>query len=175
MASRGSAVLALVATACAAPRAAPTSALAPDPAYARLEDASDLDGRSVGPLAGGQHATLVIVFASWCGHCRHELAVLGDLVRDEPALRVVGVNAYETWSQLSDETRLREFLASTAPWLRVVHGDEALLGALGGVPKIPSLFLFDRHGRLVEDWRRQERAPPDLPDLRAAIRLAAAR
>ncbi len=164
--------LAALALSCAAPRTAPRRLAASDPAYDRLENAADIDGRPIGRLADGQQATLVIVFASWCGHCRHELAVIQDLVRAEPALRVVGVNAYETWSQLSDETRLREFLGANAPWLRVVHGDARLLRAFGGVPKIPSLFLYDRHGRLVVDWRRQERPPPELPDLRDAVRLA---
>jgi thiol-disulfide isomerase/thioredoxin len=117
--------------------------------------------------------TLVVVFASWCGACRAELATVDAVRARHPTLRVVGLNAYEEWGALSDEARLRAFVGEHAAWLRVVPAGDDLLPALGGVPKIPSLFVYDRAGRLAAAFRRDRRAPPDAAELDAALAAAA--
>ncbi len=137
-----------------------------------VEAAADIDGRRVGAPGPATRATAVVVFASWCGPCRHELAALGDIARKTPELRVIGVNAYETWGELSDETRLRDYLAAYAPWLRVVPATPSLLQSLGGVPKVPSLFFFDRDGNPSGEFRRAERAPPGRDELDRAVTRA---
>src|SRR2546423_1290094 len=58
------------AAAAVTPVAVPAVARSP---LAMIEATTDLDGTLVGALPGDQRATLVIVFASWCVHCRHEL------------------------------------------------------------------------------------------------------
>ncbi|ACY17656.1 TlpA family protein disulfide reductase [Haliangium ochraceum] len=146
-----------------------TPADAPAAALPTLEAARDLDGHAVGALTSEQHATVVVVFASWCGPCRHELALLGELRADEPRVRIVGVNAFEDYDDRSDEQRLRDFLASSAPWLRVVRADEPLMAALGQPSKIPTMYVFDRAGALVHSFRRDRRPPPDRAELSAAV------
>ena len=116
--------------------------------------------------------TVFVVFASWCGHCRDELRVLSELRAERPGLKIVGLNAYEDWGDASDDEKLRVYLAEHAPWLPVVKADASLLESLGGVPKIPSLFVFDGRGQLVEAFRRHERRPPSLGELRAALNRA---
>jgi hypothetical protein len=66
-------------------------------------------------------------------------------------------------------------VAANAPWLTVVRTDAAMLRDLGGVAKIPSLFVYDGAGRLVERYKRDQRAPPTLAELRAAIAQEPAR
>lgn len=131
--------------------------------------AQDIDGRTVGQRPDMQ-ATAVVVFASWCGPCRHELAVLGELVQEEPRLRVIGVNAYEEYEDRSSEDQLRAFLATAAPWLQVVRASESLLDALGHPTKIPTMFLFDGQGKLVQAYLRADRIPPDKAELQARLR-----
>lgn len=133
----------------------------------------DLDGRPLDAATPAPAATLVVVFASWCAPCRRELGLLGQLSREMPALRVIGVNAFEEYDQRSDRERLRTYLDRHAPWLQVVRETPALMAELGGVSKIPTLFLFDRAGRRVAAFRREQRpAPPELGELRAAARAA---
>ena len=133
--------------------------------------AKDLDGETVGQQDGVE-ATAVVMFASWCQPCRKELAMLGELRRDRPGLRVIGVNYYEEFEDRSDEERLRGFLAGSAPWLQVVRADKALFTALGRPSKIPTVFLFDGEGGLMERYLRAERAPPTREELEKALARA---
>ncbi len=155
------AVVALASTGCGA---AQTSSTAPSPLTV-LTAERDIDGTVVGEAAAGTQATVVVVFASWCGHCRRELAILGEISRQQPAVRMIGLNAYEQWGNRSDEQRLRQFLGEYAPWLQVVRARENLLGAFGGATKIPTLFVFDREGRLVREFRPTRRRPPGREEL----------
>ncbi len=141
----------------------------PRPDLGPLLASADIDGALVGPAKPGQDATLVIVFASWCGPCRRELALLGELRHQQPRARIIGLNAFEDWGKLSDQHKLRAFLAEHAPWLQVVHGDERVLQAMGSPRKIPSMYLFDHSGAPTELFLRTQRLPPDAAELRAAI------
>src|SRR5688572_33243496 len=59
-------------------------------ALALIEASATLDGPPIGAAPGT--ATLVVVFASWCGHCRDQLVAIDAVRGAHPALRVVGVN-----------------------------------------------------------------------------------
>ena len=161
-------LIALVALGCGATTTKQTPQTSSSPLNL-LQTERDIDGAVVGESDPKTQATVVIVFASWCGPCRHELAILGQISKQRPAVRIIGINAYEEWGNRSDEARLRRFLGQNAPWLQVVHAQRALLRAFGGVPKIPSLFLFDRDGRLVRAFKKDRRAPPGRQELQRAI------
>lgn len=169
-------VLGLAFAACGGGSSQPSapSPVEPSPALGILQDSADIDGRIVGAAGPQVRATAIVVFASWCSPCRQELHILGELVRDNPALRVIGINAYEEWGSFSDEQRLRAYLGAHAPWLQVVPSTGPLLAALGGVPKIPSLFLFNAAGQPVAEFQRVRRAPPGRDELAAAIEQAMA-
>lgn len=136
--------------------------------YRALVEATDINGSRVGPTAD-KRATLVVFFATWCHPCRNELAMLGELHARHPDVRIVGVNAYEEWNKLSDEKKLRAFLRDNASWLRVVRADKNLFAAFGGVAKIPTLFVFDKAGKLVKSFRRAKRPPPDRAELERTL------
>lgn len=151
--------------------ATPTAAqAAPEQGLAAVLRATDIHGRPVG-AAPHARATALVVFASWCGPCRRKLAVLGELTRDEPRLRVIGVSyaPYEEYGDRSSDEVLRGFVAEHAPWLQVVRADDALMDALGRPRKVPSLLLFDRRGQLVEAYLRARRQPPSRDELRGRI------
>jgi thiol-disulfide isomerase/thioredoxin len=139
----------------------------PPDAYAILAASPDLDGRAIGDANG--RATIAIGFASWCGHCRVELGELAAIV-ERPDLRVVGVNFrwQEEYDGRGDSAAVRDFLAREAPWLRVAPGDERLYTALGSPLKVPTIFVYDRAGRLAAVYDRR-RGP--MPDARALADL----
>lgn len=144
----------------------------PANAYDLILAKTAIDGRAIAQHVVGAEVTAALVFASWCHPCRRELAIMQTLQREQPRLRVVAINYYESWGQRSDDERLRAYLQKNAPELTVVRGDAALVESLGGVPKIPSLFLFDRRGQLIATFRRNERSPPEIDELRQAINAA---
>lgn len=124
----------------------------------------DVDGQVMGQAADTE-VTAVVVFASWCRYCRRELAVLNELSSADARLRIIGVNYYEK----DDGTRLRAYLAQQAPWLRVVRADRPLFNAFGRPSHVPSLYLFDRGGRLLSAYVPPRRKPPTMDELRARI------
>lgn len=153
----------------AAPRATDNPAEA---GLAALAGHHDISGA---PVELRQGPVVVVVFASWCGPCRRELATLSALRRELGSeVQFIGLNAYEEWGELSDGGKLRRFLEKSAPWLTVVRDDGRLLAAFGGVPKIPSLFVYDSRGRVVRAFRRNRRPPPTRAELAAAIEQARA-
>ena len=163
---RAAVVTSLAACASTTPR---TRAVNASDALASVERAVDLQGVTVGALPQGKQATVLIVFASWCGPCRYELATLDELRTHHPKVRIIGLNAYEEYEGRSDHLLLRRFLNEWAPWLRVVRAKPPVIAALGGVPKIPSLFVYDRRGILVREFSRAKRAPPSRAELRAVF------
>jgi len=144
------------------------------PSYRLVLDSKDIDGTAVGVPGPETRATVVVFFASWCGPCQRELGVLDELVKTDSALRVIGINAYEEWSDRSDERKLRAFVSDNAPWLEVVTATPELMAAFSGVPKIPTVFVFDAEGQLVEEFRRDRRDPPGKEELAKAIATAKA-
>lgn len=148
----------------------PKPAPAPTTLLAKVEAAPDLDGTVVGP--SDARATIVVVFASWCEHCKVELDVIAALRASHPRLRVLGVNykAHEEYADRGSAEAVRAYLASSAPWLRVVPADEALFTALGRPPKVPTILVFDHAGAVVEVFDRRERALPDAAELGELLR-----
>ncbi|MCB9563419.1 MAG: TlpA family protein disulfide reductase [Kofleriaceae bacterium] len=158
------------------PATAPTAAAPitdPHDAYPMLITARDLDGQPLGD-AGGR-ATVAVVFASWCVHCRHEMEVLGTLLDARADLRVVGVNyrEHEEYDDRGDSDAVRAFVRDRAPWLRVVPADDALFRALGAPPKVPTVYVYDGRGALVAMYDRRDRPAPEAAELGALLdRLA---
>jgi thiol-disulfide isomerase/thioredoxin len=139
-------------------------------AFALLEASPDLDARVVGPSAAP--ATIAIVFASWCGHCRDELAVVDRVRAAHPDARVVGINyrGHEEYAGRGGDSALRAYVAEHAPWLRVVPAGEALFEALGRPPKVPTIYVYDRAGALVARYDRRDRPLPGEAELAAVLR-----
>ncbi len=134
-----------------------------------IEASADLDGAPVG--ASTARATIVVVFASWCEHCKTELAVIDSLRAAHPRLRVLGVNyrAHEEYADRGSAAAVRAYVAANAPWLRVIPAGEALFTALGRPPKVPTIFVFDRAGALAAQYDRRRRKMPDAAELGALL------
>jgi thiol-disulfide isomerase/thioredoxin len=154
-----------------APQAAPAPAPAPRgaPSWQLLARARDLDGRVVGEAPG--RATIAIVFASWCGHCRHQIAQLAEVIDGRDDVRVVGINFlhHEEYDDRGDSQAVRAYLAGEAPWLQVVPAGEDLWRALGSPSKVPTLYVFDDAGELRQVFDRRTGELPTYSDLIAAL------
>jgi thiol-disulfide isomerase/thioredoxin len=103
----------------------------------------------------GARATLVNVWATWCGPCREEFPALLEVARARAGdgLRLMLVSAdFE-----DQEPAVREFLAARAvtdtAFLKT-GDDMAFINALS--PKwsgaLPATFIYDGGGRLVAFW-----------------------
>jgi len=150
----------------AAPAPAATPAAPTRDVLADILASPDLDGVPPGRVPGAR-ATVVVVFASWCSHCRDELAVLGGLVADRPGVRVVGVNykGHEEYDARGNSAAVRAYVQGSVPWLRVVPAGDRLFGELGSPPKVPTMFVYDASDRLVEVFDRRRRPLPDAGEL----------
>lgn len=142
-------------------------AFEPSQEFATLATLRDTAGRVVGTHEG---PTVAIVFASWCEPCRQEIALLERIQKERSHIRVIGVNAYEDFEGRSDQNRMLQFVAQY-PFLRVVVDKEAFT-ALGAPKKVPSLYVFNRHGELRTKFLREERDTPTEEELRGAITSA---
>ena len=97
---------------------------------------------------------LVTFFASWCPPCRAELAELKTLdgTYRQRGLYIVAVNEFEDFDGLSNSNKLAAFLERMELPFSVVKGSPALSKALGTITRIPTMFIFDRQGRLAHHF-----------------------
>lgn len=89
---------------------------------------------------------VVSFWASWCGYCRRQFALLDHLQGAAGAerLRVVVVNFKEP---ASDYRRVRRALrTSPVTW---THDRDGALSDAFGVESVPYLFVFDKAGNLA--------------------------
>jgi len=134
---------------------------------AQLDASRDLDQHVLGKADG---ATVAIVMASWCEHCRAELAVFDAVRARHPHVRWLAINykEHEEYDRRGNSIAIRA-LATELPWLRFVPADGELYRALGSPTLIPTVLVFDRAGTLVERYDRRERKPPDATQLDALL------
>lgn len=138
-------------------------------AWQQFTASPDLDGAVVGASPG--QATIAMVFASWCGHCRREVGELEELLSRRQDVRVIGVSFrhHEEYDQRGDSAAVRAFVRDQAPWMRVIPGDRALWRSLGAPTFVPAVYVFDRAGALVASYDRKDRDPPDADELDALL------
>jgi hypothetical protein len=155
-----------------APAPAPPPAEAPRrgaASWQMLAASRDLDGRTVGESPG--RATIAVVFASWCGHCRHQIGQLAEVIEGRDDVRVLGINFlhHEEYDDRGDSQAVRDYLAAEAPWLQVVPADEDLWRALGSPSKVPTIYVFDDAGELRQVWDRRDAELPTYSDVAAVL------
>jgi thiol-disulfide isomerase/thioredoxin len=117
---------------------------------------ADLSGRAIGAddLAG--KVVLVEFWATWCPPCRSTLEWLGSLQKTHGSKLAAVALAVE-----SPEAQVRSMASSLNPEVRWGITDAATAQAFGDITAVPTLFVFDRSGKLA---RVVYGAPPDLHD-----------
>ena len=149
----------------------PTSTTQSAPTVALLDRATDIDGQPIGAMSGDEKATIAIVFASWCGHCRNEMRELAVLRSDRSDVRYLGINyvQHEEYDGRGNSVAVRAMRDDLAPWLRVIPAGEMLWAQLGSPTKVPTIYIFDRHGVLAKTYDRRFDALPTFDELERVI------
>jgi thiol-disulfide isomerase/thioredoxin len=128
-------------------------------------DVADLDGK---PLKRAQLDGRVVVvefWATWCPPCRRTLAWLGELKKKNGSNLAIVTVAIE-----SDAANVKQILDELKLPARSMLGTPELARSFGDISAVPTLFIFDRHGKTVSVLYG---APPTLhAEAEAAIAKA---
>lgn len=116
----------------------------PDPAPDfKLED---LEGKPL-TLAGARGKVVLLNFwATWCGPCRAEIPDLIELQdKYRGQLQVIGLTVDD-----EDVRMIQRVVAGAGINYPVAMAPAAVRTQYGGIPALPTSFLLDREGRLVQ-------------------------
>jgi thiol-disulfide isomerase/thioredoxin len=138
----------------------------PDPAPAI--QLKDLDGKDLNLSAYRGKVILLNFWATWCGPCREEIPSLIELQkRYKDRLQVIGLAVDE-----DDEKVVRKFADSEGINYPLALSSIEIRMAYGGVGALPTLFVINPDGRIVQKhvglfnpvlYETEVRALLDLP------------
>jgi thiol-disulfide isomerase/thioredoxin len=117
----------------------------PSPAPAFL--LTDLDGKAISTAAYHGKVVLINFWATWCPPCREEIPEmigLADKFKDH--LQIIGVS-------MDDEatpSEVRDFARNAKMNYPIVMGSDKLSEEYGGIPALPTTFVLDTSGRVVQ-------------------------
>ncbi|MBI5771755.1 MAG: TlpA family protein disulfide reductase [Verrucomicrobia bacterium] len=105
----------------------------------------DVDGKAVSSAQFAGKVLVVDFWATWCGPCRQEIPGYIELQKKYGAdkLAVVGVSLDQAGPEV-----VKAFIAKNGVNYQMVMGDDAVIGAFGGVEAIPTTFLIDKAGQI---------------------------
>jgi thiol-disulfide isomerase/thioredoxin len=108
--------------------------------------AKDLDGNPVSTADWPGKVTLVTFWATWCQPCRAEIPALISLQKQYPdQLRVVGISVDD-----SPVDEVKDFVKKAGINYPVVMATKEIAEKFGGVPALPTSFVINREGRVVQ-------------------------
>lgn len=107
---------------------------------------------------GKGKVVLVDFWASWCGPCRRETAVIKDLLKEygPKGLDVVGV---AVWDEPDNTRKAIEELA--LPWPQILNA-QSVPTELYGIAGIPTIIIIDPDGKIVSRDKQDEELRADV-------------
>jgi thiol-disulfide isomerase/thioredoxin len=107
---------------------------------------NDLDGNVVSTAALRGKVVLINFWATWCPPCREEIPELIDLAnRYKDGLQVVGISMDD-----ADAAQVKDFATRMGMNYPVVMGGREIITPYGGVPGLPTTYVINRDGRIVQ-------------------------
>lgn len=114
----------------------------PLPAFA----IKDVNGNPISTDAWRGKVVLVNFWATWCGPCRMEIPWLVALASRYPdRLKVIGLSIDE-----QPPAAVKTFADGLGITYTVALADASLQQAFGGIPAVPSTFVVNTEGRIVQ-------------------------
>jgi thiol-disulfide isomerase/thioredoxin len=117
-----------------------------DPEAAPPLDAKDLVGKAVNKNNWPGKVVLVNFWATWCPPCRVEIPELLELKKEyKDRLEIVGISEDD-----DPPEKVMKFAQLKRMNYPIVMATPELIEAYGGVPALPTSFLIDTQGRVVQ-------------------------
>ena len=117
-----------------------------NPELAPALQAQDLLGKSVNKDNWSGKVVLVNFWATWCPPCREEIPELLALKKEyKDRLEVVGISEDD-----DPPEKVMRFARQKGMTYPIVMATPELIDAYGGVPALPTSFLIDTQGRVVQ-------------------------
>ncbi|MCA9516860.1 MAG: TlpA family protein disulfide reductase [Myxococcales bacterium] len=136
-------VVAGLVTACAS---APTAGELPDQSAVAEVSLVDVDGNPHSLAEFRGKVVLLDFWATWCAPCLESLPLYDTWQQDlgDQGLVVVAVSVDE------EDAPVASFAAKYAPHVTVLRDAKGDAASRFGLPKMPTAFVLDRSGRIVE-------------------------
>jgi cytochrome c biogenesis protein CcmG, thiol:disulfide interchange protein DsbE len=107
---------------------------------------NDLDGKPVSLTEAKGKVVLLNFWATWCGPCRAEIPDLVDLQKRYPdKLEIIALATEE-----DDADEVRRFVLHSGINYRVAMASDDVVREYGGVAALPTSFVIDAQGRVVQ-------------------------
>src|SRR5277367_3377858 len=107
---------------------------------------NDLDGNPVSTAAWKGKVVFINFWATWCPPCRAEIPILIDLEnRYKDRLQIVGVSVDD-----GDPADVKQFAKEAGINYPIVMADRTIVKEYGGVPALPTLFVVNADGNVVQ-------------------------
>jgi len=107
---------------------------------------NDLDGKPVSTASWKGKVVFINFWATWCPPCRAEIPVLIDLAnRYKDRLQIVGVSVDD-----GDPADVKQFVKEAGINYPIVMADRAIIAEYGGVAALPTLFVVNPDGNVVQ-------------------------
>ena len=117
-----------------------------DPEPAPAFDATDISGKPVSKTNWVGKVVLVNFWATWCPPCREEIPELIELQKlYGDRLQIVGISEDE-----DPPAKVLQFAQQKGMTYPIVMATPELIDSYGGVPALPTSFLIDTQGRVVQ-------------------------
>lgn len=128
------------------PRPVSTIRLAQDPVSVPRFETPALDGAPIRSDTLAGQVTLISFWATWCVPCRQEAADFQALLDRYPdRLRVIALSVDENGTDA-----VRRWVADQRVRYPVGMADAALQARFGGIEALPTTFVLDTDGRIVQ-------------------------
>jgi thiol-disulfide isomerase/thioredoxin len=117
-----------------------------NPELAPPLQAQDLLGKPVNKDNWAGKVVIVNFWATWCPPCREEIPELLELKKEyKDRLQIVGISEDD-----DPPGSVLKFVRQKGMTYPIVMATQGLIDAYGGVPALPTSFLIDTQGRVVQ-------------------------
>lgn len=107
---------------------------------------NDLDGQVISSAAYRGKVVIVNFWATWCPPCQEEIPEFMELQKEfQGKLQIIGISMDD-----GPASGVRDFAEKIGMNYPIVMGSESLSEEYGGIPALPTSYVVDPEGRVVQ-------------------------